>query len=482
MKSNYRFATMVIVLALLLAACGGGSPTTPPPGQPTQPPAVEEATQPYPAAEQPTQAPATTDAYPAPETAPAAGEVVTLQVWDILTRDVETEVMETLIQEFEAAHPGVTVERTVKTFDDMKATARLGLSSPDGPDIAQINQGLSDMGALVKADLLVDLTPYAEQYGWFEKISPSIVARNSFTPGGEVFGEGSLYGMPITAELVGVFYNKEKFEAAGVEVPTTFAEFEAALDTLLAAGEVPLAYGTLDKFPAIHVFSEIQGNLVDRQYLDDFIFGRNNQSFDIPENVEAAQKLVEWAEKGYFTPGYEGIGYEDSWKLLSDGQAAAMITGSWISGDLAAGPNGDKFGFFLTPSETARGTHISVGGTSTAFAIRKGSPNEQLAAEYIDWMVSDRAAQLWLEKGIVPVQPGDASAVQPGTLDGDLVAAWDLLNDNDMVGHYLDWATPTFYDTITAALAELQAGRITPEEFTAQVQEDYGAYIASKGQ
>jgi raffinose/stachyose/melibiose transport system substrate-binding protein len=479
MKSSYRVLTFVVLLSLLLAACGGGGTTTPAPvseAAPTQPVAPEQPTEAGPYPPPSSSIPTSAAGYPAP------GEPVTLQVWDILTRDVESEVIDTLISEFEAAHPGVTVERTVKTFDDMKATARLGLSSPDGPDIAQINQGLSDMGALVKADLLVDLTPYAQQYGWFDKISPSIVARNSFTPGGEVFGEGSLYGMPITAELIGVFYNKEKFEAAGVGVPTTFAEFEAALDALQAAGEVPVAFGNLDKFPVIHTYSEIQGNLVDRAYLDDFIFGRNNQSFDIPENVQAADKLVEWNEKGYFTPGYEGIGYEDSWKLLSDEQSAAMITGSWISGDLLAGANGDKFGFFLTPPAEAGGMHISVGGTSTAFAIRKGTPNEQLAAEFIDLMVSDRAGQLWLEKGIVPVQPVDTSTVQAGTLNSDMVAAWNYLNENDLVGHYLDWATPTFYDTITAALAELLADRITSDEFVAQVQEDYEAYIASKGQ
>jgi maltose-binding protein MalE len=96
--------------------------------------------------------------------APAGSTVLT--VWDIWTRGVDSETIETLDQEFEAAHPGVTINRVGKSFDDMKATAQLALSNADGPDVAQINQGLSDMVALVKAGLLSDLTPYWQKYNW----------------------------------------------------------------------------------------------------------------------------------------------------------------------------------------------------------------------------------------------------------------------------------------------------------------------------
>ncbi len=45
---------------------------------------------------------------------------------------------------------------------------------------------------------------------------------------------------------------------------------------------------------------------------------------------------------------------------------------------------------------------------------------------------------------------------------------------------YLDWATPTFYDTVTAAVQELMAQRITPEEFVAKIQEDYADFQSSR--
>lgn len=415
---------------------------------------------------------------------PSKPEAVTLKVWDIWTRPEEDKVIETLHREFEAAHPGVTIDRTVKSFDDMKATAKLALSSPDGPDVAQINQGEPDMGALVKAGLLTNLTPYAEKYGWFDKISAGIVARNSFTADGKTFGEGNLYGVAPTAELVGVYYRQDIFAELGLSVPKTFAEFEALLEALKGAGHVPITFGNLDGWPALHIFSEIQNALLGekgRDYVDDLIYARGTVSWDIPENAEAAAKLQEWVKKGYFTPGFEGISYDDSGALFDSGEGAMMLTGSWMSSTFAAGPYGDKIGFFLVPPMAEGGYKLSVGGTSTAYAIRADSPNTDLAAEYIDWMLSDRAVQLWVEASTVPVPPVDPSVLEEGTLFADLVKAWNHMNKTDSVGHYIDWATPTAYDVETAAVQELLALQITPEEFVQKIEADYIAFLKEKG-
>lgn len=410
----------------------------------------------------------------------AAQGDVTLTVWDSFTRPVESQVVETLNGEFQESHPGVTIERVVRSFDDLKKTARLALSADDGPDVAQINQGLSDMGVMVAGGILTDLTPYATHYGWNEKLSPGVIARNSFTPDGATFGEGSLFGMPVTAELLGVYYNKEKLAALGLEVPATFADYEALLAAAQEAGEVPIAFGNLDASPAIHVYGEIQNLYVDRAYIDDFIYGRGGASFATPENEQAAAKLRQWTEAGYFSPDFAGIDFEAAWQGFADGQGVTMTTGSWISGELYGRDAAENVGFFLTPPETAGEPKLSVAGTSMGYAIRNGSPNADLGAEYIDWLVSDRAVELWTEAETVHIGV-DAARAEPGTLFGDLVASWSKLNETDTVGHYLDWATPTFYDTLTASLQELMGMAVEPAEFVAQVEEDYAAYLAEKG-
>jgi len=410
----------------------------------------------------------------------ASIQEVTLVVWDVLASPGETAIIEKLQTDFLAAHPGVKIDRNAKSFDDMKATAKLGLSSPDGPDVAQINQGLSDMGALVKAGLLENLTPYAQKYGWDKKISGGLIARNSFSTDGKMFGQGNLYGVSPTSELVGVFYRKDKFEEYGLNIPKTFAEFEDILKTLKEKGETPIVAGGLGGLAATHFYAEILNvYLSDRAYLDDLIFARNDQSWDTEVQQKAAEKLQEWTENGYFTKGFEGTSYDDQGSLLENGDAVMMLAGSWWSSTLAASSISEKFGFFMLPPENEGAYKMTVGGTSPAYAIRANSTKKTLAAEYINWMISESSAKVWANNGTIPLTYVDPSTMPAGSLIADLLTAWNTINQKDEVGHYLDWATPTFWDTLTASLEELMAFKITPEEFTMKLETDYSAYLTS---
>ena len=421
-------------------------------------------------------------AAPAPTAGPTevpAAESTTLVVWDQFYRGAESQVIDTLNAEFEAAHPGVKVERVSKVLDDLNTTVKLAMSEADGPDVSQVNQGMGDMGALVQAGLLLPLDDYVAQFGWNERFSASVNSRNSFTEDGKSFGQGNLYGVSPTAEVVGVYYNKQKFEEHGWTVPTTWAEFEQLLADIKAAGETPIAFGNLDGWNGIHEFSAVQHVLVSGDYINDFVYGVNDVSFDIPENQQAAQTMQEWVDAGYFTDGFMGIGYDDVTVLFKSGQGVLTITGSWLAGELV--DSEFDFGFFLVPQEAADEPQLAIGGVGIPYAIRKTTANPDLAAEYVDWMVSPRAAQLWAEATFVPAMPlAEGTQIEEGSLFADTVAAWNQINEDNGVGHYIDWATPTFYDTIVAELQKLYGMQSTPAEFTAKVQEDYAAFLATK--
>jgi len=443
MKRFHFLTLIVIITALLLVACNGSAvPVSPEP----------------------------TDG--------SSSTVTTLVVWDQFYRDVESNVMETLNAEFEQAHPGVKIERVVKTLDDLKVTLKLALSEPNGPDVAQVNQGRSDMGAMVQADLLLPLNDYSVQYGWANIFSTSVTSRNSFTPDGKTFGQGNLYGVSPTAEVVGVYYNKGVFAEHGWQIPQTFEEFEELLAEIKAAGITPISFGSLDGWNAIHEFSAIQHLLVTPEYINNLVYGVNNVSFDTPENQRAAEILLNWANSGYFTEGYAGIGYDDSNLLFKAGNGAMTITGSWLAGELVTDTD-QQFGFFLLPPFEGK-SGMAIGGIGIPFAIRKTTDKADLAAEYLNWMVSPRAAELWAKAGMLPAMSLPESAgIETDNLFGDTLKAWETINKNNAVGHYIDWATPTFYDTLVAELQKLLGGMSTPAEFTAAVQKDYAAYLDS---
>ena len=402
----------------------------------------------------------------------AIADTVTLTVWDQFQRDTESAVMDELNAEFEAAHPGVKINRVVKSFDELKTAVASALRDPNGPDVIQVNQG-ADMRAAVQDGLLLSLTPFQAQYQWEQRFSASILARNSFTGDGVHFGTGNLYGVSPTGEVVGVYYNRAKFEKLGLQIPRTFAEFEVLLAQARAAGETPIVLGNLDQMPGIQVFSAIEHVLLpDRTWLDNFVYGQDTVSFDVTENIQAAAELQKWVRAGYFGDGFSGIGYEDSWKLFADGEGLMMLTGSWLSAELVKA-GGERFGFFLLPPLEQAGIPLAIGGVGVPFCIRNGTKNAFLAADYLDWMISLHAGELWLERGLLPAVPVHLSKLPTGTLLGDIVSAYDVLSIADGLGHYIDWASPDMYNVLGAATQDLMSLKTTPQEFVVTVQAEY---------
>jgi raffinose/stachyose/melibiose transport system substrate-binding protein len=404
---------------------------------------------------------------------------ITLTVWDQECCQV-SRVWDRLNAEFEERYPNVTIKRVNRDFGELKALLRLAIAGPKGPDVVEVNQGWPDMGQLVKAGLLLPLDNYAEAYGWTDRVSENVRAVSSWTPDGTQFGTGSLYGYTTFGEIVGVYYNKPMLEDLGLAVPTTFEEFEHALEVAKQADEVPIQFGNNDTFPGIHEYVVIQDRMDSVDYLTDFVFGTqgNELTFGTQENVQAASTLQEWAEKGYFTPGFGGGGYDNAVADFAGGEGLFMITGNWIVENLGA--DSRDFGFFVMPPMQAGDPPASTGGAGFPLAISAGAEHPDAAAAYIDWMTSDHAADLLLRTGQIPLSIGATVPVQDGTVLADVVDAAEAVSQANGMVPYLDWATPTFYDTTTAAIQELMALRITPAEFAQRIQADYSEFQSSR--
>jgi raffinose/stachyose/melibiose transport system substrate-binding protein len=405
---------------------------------------------------------------------------VTLTVWDQESGQV-SKIWDQLNAEFEQQYPNVTIKRVNRDFGELKSLLRLAISSPNGPDVVEANQGWPDMGALVKGGLLLPLNNYAEAYGWNERVSQNVLAVSSWSPDGKQFGSGNLYGYTTMGEIVGVYYNKQELADLGLTVPTTLDEFVQDLETAKQAGQVPIQFGNNDGFPGIHEYAVVQDRMASVDYLTSLIFGTQGDqlSFNTPENIEAAQTLQDWADRGYFTPGFGGGGYDDAVANFAKGEGLFMITGNWIVANLGA--TSTDFGFFLLPPKEAGGPAVSTGGAGFPLSIAAGSEHPDAAAAYIDWMTSNHASDLLLSTGQIPLHNGaSTAAVQDGTLLSDVVQAASQASADNGVVPYEDWATPTFYDTLTAAIQELMVNRISPADFASKVEADYSDFQSSR--
>jgi raffinose/stachyose/melibiose transport system substrate-binding protein len=391
---------------------------------------------------------------------------VTLTVWDQEVRGGQRRQIETLNAQFQAKYPNVTIKRVARSTTDLNTTLKLAVSSDTAPDVVQANQGRQVMGTLVKGGLLRPLDEYAEAYGWADRYAPVLLDLNRFSSNGETFGDGDLYGLSQMGEIVGLFYDRDKVS----QPPSTFAELEQQLTAAKDRGEVPISFGNLDKWPGIHEFQAVQNEFAPADQVRDFVFARDGASFATPENEEAAAKLQEWAEAGYFTKNFNGVGYDPAYKQFADGAGPFLIGGTWLLRDLSD-LMGGRLGFMLVPPAETGGDPQALGGESLPFAITTKSEHPEVAAAYIDFLTDANAADVLVRTGNLPAMP--AKAQPRGAAGEDVFEAWRTLSDADGLVPYLDYATPTFYDTITAGVQQLMAGREAPSEFTEALQEDF---------
>jgi raffinose/stachyose/melibiose transport system substrate-binding protein len=387
---------------------------------------------------------------------------VTLTVWDQEVRGGQRRQIERLNERFQAQYPNVTIKRVAKSFTDLNTTLKLAVSDDKPPDVVQANQGRQVMGTLVKGGLLRPLDRYAEAYGWADRYPPVLLDLNRFTSDADTFGEGDLYGLSQMGEIVGLFYNRDKVP----QPPRTFAELEQQLAAAKRDGDVPISFGNLDKWPGIHEFQAVQNAFAPADQVRDFVFGRDGATFTTPENERAAAKLQQWARAGYFTDDFNGVGYDPAYQQFADGAGPFLIAGTWLLRDLADAM-GDKLGFMLVPTDEPQ----ALGGESLPFAITAGSEHPDVAAAYIDFLTNPDAADVLVETGNLPAMP--AAAQPSGAAGQDVFEAWRTLTEADGLVPYLDYATPTFYDTITAGVQQLMAGRQSPSEFTEGLQGDF---------
>lgn len=397
-----------------------------------------------------------------------------LIVWDTLNDPVRSGIMESLAESFAEQNEGVTVEHQGWSTDELTNTLPQAVDSEQGPAIAQVNNGESLTGPMVRGELLVSLNPYVEEYGWDDILPEGLLARNRYTEDGTTFGEGELWGISSESEIVGFYYRRSVFEEHGLEVPTTFEEFETLLGALQEAEQEPLVFGNLDGWQAIHLFGEVHGTYTTREYLDGLIYRSGDQSFEDESIIDAANKVIEWNENGYFLDGYDGISGDDATALFAADTGAMLLQGSWAAGQVGDAL-GDDVGFFLMPPHEDGGTVYSVGGVGIPYSITTNAADPDLAAAFINHLVSDEAFDLFIEAGSLPAGEIPEDNIAEGTLSGELYTAWNEALADDAVGHYMDWASPDFYDVIVSELQQLLGEQTTSEEFAAALQETYAA-------
>lgn len=401
---------------------------------------------------------------------------ITLRFLDFEEGDDATYVKKA-ISGFEQQYPNVKIERTEQSFDQVMSTLNLRLADPNGPDVATINNGWQSMGTLSKAGLILNLDKYAELYGWRDQMSSTMQRQLEFTPDGKTMGEGSLYGTPgARLTTVGLYYNKKLLADAGVKVPTTYAEFEAALAAVKAKGETPIALGTQEKTYATNPLFAVQSLLGKPQSINDFVYGAGGTTLAQTGLGDAAAKLQGWEKAGYFNSGYAGLDFDGGKKVFTDGKAAFHFDYSGALVGTGADPT--EFGRLQLPQPDG-GAQTSVGAASAVFGISAKTKYPDAAAAFLNYLDSQPMNDLAVQDGYLPIR---TSTTQPKAgVFADEVSGAAAVSKDDGFLPFFDWASPEMLDVIGGQVQLILAGRSTPDTLVTQGQKSYDDAAAKRG-
>jgi raffinose/stachyose/melibiose transport system substrate-binding protein len=392
----------------------------------------------------------------------AGGDDKTITWWHNSNNEPGKGFYEQVAADFEKDNPGVTVEVTAMAHEDMVDKLTAAFQSGDMPDV-YMERGGGGRAAHVDAGLTRDLTDDAADV--IESIGGSVA-------GWQV--DDRTYGLPFSLGVVGVWYNTDDFEQAGVTPPTTMQEWEDVNEALKDAGKTPLSLGAGDKWPAAHYWYYAAVRSCSEDVLTQATADLDFSDECFVQAGEVVQQFVETEpfNKGFLaTPAQEGATSASG--LLATGKVSSELQGHWEPGVMQGLTDdgeglGDKTGWFPFPAvEGGAGDPAAALGGGDAWAVSAQAPDS--AVDLVTYLLSEDVQRGFAENDMgLPTVPAATDAVSNPVL-GDLI---EVRDEAPYVQLYFDTA---FGESIGGAMndeiALLFAGKATPQDVVDAMQQ-----------
>lgn len=388
-RNKFAAVALVLLMALgLLAGCAGQPAASTPAVTTAQPD---------------TQAPAES-ATKAPEETAAAAEPVTLKwaLWDISS----TVYYQPLIDAYVAQHPNVTIEMVDLGSADFMTMLSTQLSGGADLDVLTIKD-IPGYANLVKQGHLEPLNDYIASSGIDTSVYGGTVEQ--------ITVDSQVYALPFRSDFWVVYYNKDLFDAAGVDYPTndmTLDEYDALARKVTSGEGAEKVYGAHYHTwrSAVQLFAILDGKntIVDGKY-----------EFLKPyyERVLSQQKdgiVQDYATLKTSSTHYSGVFFNN--------QAAMMNMGSWfIATQIDKVNTGESlsknWGIVKYPHAdgVAAGTTL---GTITSLGVNAKSANKEAALDFVKFVTGEEGAAVVADTGTIPAIKNDEVIAKIAAIPG----------------------------------------------------------------
>jgi len=382
---------------------------------------------------------------------------VTLTWWHNGTGEPLKGYWQSVADQFEEDHPGVTINVEAVQNEELQRTKiPNALRGNNPPDLFQ-QWGGGELATQVEAGRVLDIS--ADVDAELESLGGSVA-------GWQV--DGKTYGLPFSLGIEGFWYNKALFADAGIEgTPTTLDELNEAISKLKDAGITPIAVGAGDKWPAAHYWynfalkscspDTLKTASVDLDFSDPCFE-------DAGEDLETFIASEPFQEGFLATPAQQGAG--SSAGLLANGKAGMELMGHWnpgVMGGLTEDGEGlgDDLGWFNFPGiPGSAGDPTAALGGGDGFSCSYKAPPE--CVELLKYIASVDVQTKFAETGAgLPV----AAGAETGVSDPNMQALLEGRNNATYVQLWLDTAYgPTVGGAMNDAIANMFAGQASPED------------------
>jgi N,N'-diacetylchitobiose transport system substrate-binding protein len=320
-------------------------------------------------------------------------EKADIRVW-INGTDTPDAAREWLKTTFEDEHPGSTLTIEQQEWEGLVEKLTTSLSSDsETPDVVEV--GNTQAPTFTSAGAFSDVSSNLEDWGGDDLLQ-------GFVEGAQV--DGKTYAVPYYAGSKYIFYRKDLFEAAGIEVPTTMDEFVQAAIDLKAANPDPANFSGFwfpgqDWRNAVAFVWDAGGDLAVEDG-DEW-----TGSLSTPESVEGletVQKLMEQAS-GAAKDGNE----ENPQTPFCNGEVGMLSAPGWVKGLIEDPETGcpdmvANLGVFALPGADGSPAPVLLGGSDIAISAK--SKNQDLAQDVVGLMLSDDYQKLLAEAGLTPAK------------------------------------------------------------------------------
>lgn len=313
---------------------------------------------------------------------------------DMTKSDYAGKNWDAYIKEFNKMYPNIKVD--VEGITDYADDTLLRLQGGDWGDIMMIP-------AVDKADL----STYFLSYGSQKDVSKEVNYINNFIYNKQV------YGIPITANALGIVYNKAVFAKAGItSLPKTPDEYIADLKAVKEKTDATPLYTNYYANWTLGAWDAYIGGSAtgDSEYMNQELLHTKNPFSDPGDKTHAYNVykiLYDAVSQGLTEDDYTTTDWESSKGMMNSGKIATMVLGSWAVPQMQqAGSNPNDVAYMPFPI-TIKGKQYASAAPDYNFGINKddSSAKQEASMIFVKWMTEK--SNFSYNEGGLPLEAGD---------------------------------------------------------------------------